>query len=457
MMTVSAVTGAPSFVTKYYEYATGKPGVECENPTFWNNANTFFNLGTYTMQICCEGFTLLPAIRKIPLRYRMIVGLLIPLGELLTLVLIPVFTIPSQNGAIAALMTVSIVDGFSKSLADSSTHALAGPFPTQFFNGEQWGLAICSLLMCIISVILKASMGNTFDDVNTQSRIYFVIAIVFQLLTILQFTLMISNPFAHKYVAEFRMLKGIPEPLESVELNEEYAGEFREHAEEEEEEEVIEKNLHPENSEDELEHGVNAVAIRVKGDADGMVDKDQHGTVTSSDQMLRANGCVVVKKVYPLLLSSFYCFFLTLTMWPGVYFNAYHGNSDWYTTLISLLFNLGDFTSRVILLVPKLRPPPMACLYGCAARTVFVPILVLCVRGIINNMGASYALCVIFGLSNGYFGAMSTVYCPRTPTLSTAGERMLAGIIAGLALECGLAVGANFAAILNGVIIPSTL
>lgn len=143
-------------------------------------------------------------------------------------------------------------------------------------------------------------------------------------------------------------------------------------------------------------------------------------------------------------------------MWPGVFFNAYQGNSEWYTTIIVLLFNLGDFTSRIILLVPKIRPPPMACIYGCIARTLFIPIVAVCVHGDIQSEALAYVLCLTFGLSNGYFGAMSTVYCPRTPTLTTAGERMLAGIIAGLALECGLAGGSNFAALINGIIIPST-
>lgn len=464
MMTISAVNGAPSFITTYYEFATGKPGVECENPTFWANANTFFNLGAYTTQILCEGFTLLPAVRKVPLRYRMIAGLLLPLGELLTLILIPVFKIPTQGGAIAALMTVSVVDGFSKALADSSTHALAGPFPTQFFNGEQWGLATVSLIMSILSVVLKVSMGTSFDDVNTQARIYFVIAIVFQLLTIGQFILMLSNPFAHEYVAEFRMLKkgSAEEPVTNEEepLDEEVVGRLHEsnEVEDEEEEPHREKNLHPENvdSDEEDSARVNAAAIRVKGDADGMVDKDQLGTMTSAEQMVQANACTVVKKVYPLLIASFYCFFLTLTLWPGVFFNAYDGDVNWYSTVIVLLFNLGDFIARIILMVPALRPSPVMCLFGCAGRTLVVPLLVLCVRRIIHTEVLPYILVLLFGLSGGYFGAMATVYCPRTPTLSTAGERMLAGIIAGLFLEAGLAVGANFAALINGVIIPNT-
>lgn len=453
MMTISAVNGAPSFVTSYYQYATGKPDAECENPIFWDNANTFFSLGTYTTQILCEGFTLLPSVRRIPLRHRMIAGLLLPLGELLTLILVPAFTISSQSGAIGVLMTVSIVDGVSKALADSTTHALAGPFPTQFFNGEQWGLATASLAMSILSVILKVSMATDFDSVNTQARIYFGIAIAMQLFTITEFILMMHNPFAHQYVAEFRMMhgKGVA-PMEP--LTEEAEGEIQEGDDEEAEVQSGGKNLHPEE-----EDGTERVkdVLHAKGDADGMIDRDQTGTLTSADQMVQASACEVIKKIYPLLIACFYCFFTTLMLWPGVFFHAYDGDMEWYTTIIVLLFNLGDFSARIVLMVPALRPTPMVCIIGCAARTVFIPILVLCVRGIIHNEILPYIMVALFGLSGGYFGAMATVYCPRTPTLSTAGERSLAGIIAGLFLEAGLAVGANFAALINGIFIPNSL
>eukprot|EP00796_Vickermania_ingenoplastis_P005086 gene5086-biopygen10078 len=221
MMVISAVTGAPSFITKYYEYATGIPDVECENPAFWNNANTFFNLGTYVTQLICEAITLLPAVRAIPLRFRLLTGLSVPFAEMLILILIPVIKIPTQTGAIVVLMMVAVLGGFSKALCDSSVNALAGPFPTNVVNVEQWGLATASLFMSILSVILKVSMGETFDEVNTQSRIYFGVAIGFQLLTIAQFVLLYSNPFAHRYSAEFRMLKGSAvmsaEPVEEAE------------------------------------------------------------------------------------------------------------------------------------------------------------------------------------------------------------------------------------------------
>lgn len=456
MTVISAVTGAPSFISKYYEYATGIPGVECENPAFWDNANTFFNLGTYVTQLACEALTLLPAVRRIPLRFRLLMGLFVPFAEMLILILVPVFKIPTQSGAIVVLMMVAILGGFSKGLCDSSANALVGPFPTVFVNGEQWGLAISSLFMSILSVILKVSMGETFSEVNTQSRIYFGIAIGLQFLTIVQFLLLYKNPFAHKYIAEFRMLNGGAAEEGASEPVEEAEGVVQDD-DDDAVDITADKDLHPENNDDSDESvRASAAVLRARGDADGMVDADQHGKMTSSDQMVKADLCTVIKKVYPMLFSTFFVFFLTLTLWPGVFFSTYSGDTNWFSTVIVLLFNTGDFLSRIVLMFPALRPSPMVCLIGSVSRLLFIPLLVVCVRGLIDNEALPYVLVVLFGLTNGYFGTMSMIYCPRTPTLSTAGERSMSGVVGGMFIQIGLALGSNFAAIINGVIIPNS-
>lgn len=464
MMVIGAVTSAPSFISTYYEYATGKPHVECEHPNFWNNATTYFYVGTYVTQLVFETLTLLPAVRRIPLRFRLLTGLVVPFLEMIILILIPAITIPTQSGAIVVLMVVAVLGGFSKAMCDSSTNALCGPFPTYVVNGEQWGLAISSLFMSILQVILKVSMGTEFDDVNTQSRIYFGVAIAFQLATIIQVVLLFSNPFAQKYIAEFRMLKGENRETQSTATNPfsemqeqdvEVQGEIQDDTNEDLEGMARVKDLHPENSTGEDVLPTSGTVLAVKGDADGTVDPDQQGNLTSSDQMMRASLWTVVKKVYPMLFSTFFVFFLTLTLWPGVYFSTYTGNPEWFMTVVVLLFNVGDFLSRLVLMVRVLRPSPVACLVGSVARVLFIIPVVLCVRGIINNEAVPYVLVLLFGLTNGYFGTMSMIYCPRTPTLTTAGERSLAGVIGGLFIQVGLALGSNFGAIINGVIIPN--
>lgn len=466
MMVISAVTGLPSFITEYYKYATGNPDAVCENPNFWNNANTYFNLGTYVTQLVFEALTLLPAVRKIPLRFRLLTGLVVPFLELIILIIVPAIKISSQSGAIVVLMSVAVLGGFSKAMCDSTTNALVGPFPTYVVNGEQWGLTTSSVLMSLLAVILKVSMGVTFEETNKQSRIYFGVAIAFQLATIIQVLLLYSNPYAQRYVAEFRMLKSSSADVEQRSVasnplshggaeNAEAEGEVKEDSNDDLEGQARVKDLHPEDSHGDVGLPTSGSVLLTKGDADGMVDVDQNGEMTSSDQMLRASLWSVVKKVYPMLFSTFFVFFLTLTLWPGVFFSTYTGNPDWFGTVIVLLFNIGDFLSRLVLMVRVLRPSPMACLIGSVSRVLFIIPVVLCVRGIINTEALPYILVLLFGLTNGYFGTMSMIYCPRTPTLSAAGERSLAGVVGGLFIQLGLAFGSNFAAVINGVLIPN--
>eukprot|EP00796_Vickermania_ingenoplastis_P005083 gene5083-biopygen10075 len=113
-----------------------------------------------------------------------------------------------------------------------------------------------------------------------------------------------------------------------------------------------------------------------------------------------------------MLFSTFFGYFVTLTLWPGVYFSTYDGNSNWFATIIVLLFNAGDFTSRLILMVRALRPTPLACLIGSVSRVLFIPLIVLCVHGTIHSEVLPYILVTLFGLTNGYFGTMSMIYCP---------------------------------------------
>nr|AAL87659.1 guanosine permease [Leishmania amazonensis] len=449
MMVTSAVTSAPDFVTKYFIFATGDPDAVAETPLFWTHANTFYNAGTYAMQVVTEIASLTPFMRSIPLGIRLFLGLGIPFVELVIIIAVPAATIPTQNGAIAVIMMVAVMGGFSKALCDSCTNALVGPFPTKFMNGAQWGLTVVALFMSIIQIILQVSMGSTFQDVLTISRIYFGIGIGIQVMAIVALFFLRYNPFALKYIAEFRAAAlrrgGHVEIEESQDSKEPATGDVAE----------AHKTGDKEVTLDEMEEtdevrAVNAEVLVAKsgavlqatGDADRMVDLDQTKNITSTEQMLRASVWSVFKRIYPMLLCAFTIFFMTLLLFPGVFFLV-PARSGWYMTIIVLLFNAGDFVARVLLMIRVLRPSPKAVIGGTFGRLAVVPLLVLCVRGIIPGVALPYILIFVFGLTNGYFGTMSCIHCPRTPTLHYAGERSVAAMLSGIALMLGLCFGSN--------------
>ncbi|ORC88697.1 putative nucleoside transporter 1, partial [Trypanosoma theileri] len=92
-----------------------------------------------------------------------------------------------------------------------------------------------------------------------------------------------------------------------------------------------------------------------------------------------------------------------------------------------------------------LQPSPRVVVAGTFLRLLVIPPLVLCVRGIIPGIALPYILCLIWGLTNGYFGGMAMIYAPRTPSLTMAGQRSLAGIMAALSLLIGLFIGSSLA------------
>lgn len=459
MMVTSAITSAPVFVSDYYIYATGVRGAKPEAPLFWKNSMTFYYAGTYAMQLLVEFLSLTPFMRRIPLTVRLFVGLCVPFLELLLIIVVPAATIPTQSGAIAVLMVVSVMSGFSKALCDSCTNALVGPFPTKFMNGAQWGLTIVALFMSVVQVILKAAMGTTFEDVVLQSRIYFGFGLAIQAIAIVEMILLRRNPFAQKYVAEFRAAAGRageadvcpasspanpmcshslvePASCDAAELVSDAKHRVGALWEEDDDTRALHK-LVPEGG----------TVLQATGDADKMVDLDQTGNITSSQQMLQVSVMSVVKRVYPMLFCTFLVFFTSLLTFPGLFFQV--DEDGWYQTIVVLLFNAGDFVSRIVLMVRFMRPSPKVVIAGSLGRLILIPLLVLCCRHIIKGHWLPYILIILIGLTNGYFGTMAVMYSPRTPLLHYAGERSIAAMLAGIFIILGLCFGSNLAVVVN--------
>ncbi|RNF04560.1 nucleoside transporter 1 [Trypanosoma conorhini] len=92
MMVSNAITAAPSFITEFYKYAQGDKNAKAEDPSFWINVLTYYNAAVFGMQVVCETFMLTPLGRSIPLRPRLICGLIMPFGEMLALILVALGT-----------------------------------------------------------------------------------------------------------------------------------------------------------------------------------------------------------------------------------------------------------------------------------------------------------------------------------------------------------------------------
>ncbi|RHW73970.1 adenosine transporter 2 [Trypanosoma brucei equiperdum] len=429
MNVTNAIYSNYDYFSEYYKFAQRNADAISSNPSFWKHMFTYYNVVVFTMQVLLEAFMLTPLGRQIPISWRLIFGLSLPMVEIIVILVIPAVGGTSEGGAMATMMIVAFVGGISKTLCDSSNAALAGPFPTKFYSAMVMGLAVSGLMTSFMSIVIKASMDSSFESKRVQSQIYFGLVMLLQVVACVLLVLLRKNPYAIKYAAEFRYAA-----RKDGATGEEGDTDFKGRS-------PADENRYPDEKDDKN-------VLNADIDPDKMKDTDQVEGTTNAQQMLDASVMVVVKRIWPMLLSCFFVFFATLLVFPGVFF-AVKGSMDlnnfWYFPVAIAMFNLGDFLSRLVLQFKQLHVSPRMVLIGSFARALLIIPLSLCVSGAIPGVGVPFTVSLLWGLTNGYFGGLSMIYGPRTGSLTTAGQRSLAAICINVALLMGLFVGAMFA------------
>ncbi|AAQ16077.1 adenosine transporter 2, putative [Trypanosoma brucei brucei TREU927] len=430
MNVTNAIYSNYYFFWEYYKFAQGNEHAVSANPSFWKHMFTYYNVVVFTMQVLLEAFMLTPLGRRIPISWRLFFGLSLPMVEIIVILVIPAVGGTSEGGAMATMMIVAFVCGISMTLCDSSNAALAGPFPTKFYGATVWGLAVSGLMTSFLAIVIQASMKDNFESRRTQSQIYFGLVMFLQVVACVLLVLLRKNPYAIKYAAEFR-----------------YAAR-KDGKTDDGEDENDAKGTGPADEDGYPDEKENKNVLNADIDPDKMKDTDQVEGTTNAQQMLDASVMVVVKRIWPMLLSCFFVFFATLLVFPDVFVAVKEGfptHGGWYFTIVVAMFNLGDFLSRLVLQFKRLHVSPRMVMIGSFARALLIIPLSLCAAGTIPGVWLPYTVSLLWGLTNGYFGGLSMIYGPRTGSLTTAGQRSLAAICINVALLLGLFAGAMFA------------
>ncbi|KAK4886608.1 hypothetical protein RN001_002879 [Aquatica leii] len=168
----------------------------------------------------------------------------------------------------------------------------------------------------------------------------------------------------------------------------------------------------------------------------------------------------IMKKIWPYALSTFFVFFITLSLFPGVTVlveseGKGHGNKwndIYFVPVISyLLFNCGDYSGRV--LAGLLHWPRKASLQLVFSiiRIALIPLLLLCnVQPrqnfpVIFNHDYYYIIIVLLiSLSNGYIANLNMMCAPRVVKQH---EREMASSIMAVFLGLGLTAGSGLSLI----------
>jgi len=191
-------------------------------------------------------------------------------------------------------------------------------------------------------------------------------------------------------------------------------------------------------------------------------EKFSYSKPTANDESYRSSDSCdgeqsflnVMRHIYPTAFSVMCVFAVTLTVQPSILsgirsMNADNGSAitNKYFTAVAgfLIFNVGDFTGRIISgfvrIVDKKGPwLPILCI----ARIVFIPLFMFCnfqprhhLQVVFDSDVYPIVFNVLFSISNGYLASLCMMYGPeRAPEgmMETAGATMQLFLTIGLGL-----------------------
>ncbi|EAN94750.1 putative nucleoside transporter-like [Trypanosoma cruzi] len=414
VMGVSAVTSAPSYMTKYYKYILKDDGAVPSNKKFWDTVLTFYVVVTMVTQTLFEPMNLTTFCRRFSLNFRLQASCVLMLVELLVLLLIPFSSNASEKGAMAALMVMAFVGGVGRAFYENTGYALFGTCPPTTISAFVIGAAVSGALTSALQIIIKASMSDDFESVKKQAYIYFSTAIGIIIVTMIMLWSLSKNSFARERILELRSKRTF---VANIYRN--HTPDIRSN--------VVPGDLTNANEEKEEEFG---------NDVTSSSGEDPYET----GWLLSVRLWPIIKKIYPVQFSCFFTYFMTFLLFPGVML-AVDVNDSWYGTIVVAVFSLGDLVGRLMCLSRRLWLSRRWVVISTFLRILLVPLMVLCAKGYIRNHGAAYVIATVTGLTNGYLATISVSYGPETEGLQTDGEKALAGQAIGVCLLFGVSTG----------------
>lgn len=159
------------------------------------------------------------------------------------------------------------------------------------------------------------------------------------------------------------------------------------------------------------------------------------------------------------IFSMFFCFVLTLMLFPGITtelpvtlrLNASSKTSSWFPLVIVAAFALGDLLGRISWSGTYATFYPNSLPYSSLARALFIPVVViLWCRTKGTSVLVAAATVFAIGMTNGFVMNAGFLIAPRR--LNTSSEKEAAGRLMFLANNWGLFAGSSCGAILQLVL-----
>ena len=258
-----------------------------------------------------------------------------------------------------------------------------------------------------------------------------------------------SNPFAHKYVEEYKtrheaLLGGKSKSIQGDEPNEttRLASPKAADSELATEDGGGAPKQQPSSYSDDEDIVATAI-VRLSGahapndSPSGLVDGD-FSTIET------------MKKIKVMLFVVFYTFTISLVVMPAVGV-AINPKAEYFGILIITMYNAGDTCGRLLTFVHKIWIPERYLPYAALARTLLLPLFFICAKPKLIP-GNIFPMFLMFftGISNGFVGTLSMIYAPSS--LHTEQEKNISGNIMSFGLLLGCSIGSGIGLILSAFV-----
>lgn len=190
-------------------------------------------------------------------------------------------------------------------------------------------------------------------------------------------------------------------------------------------------------------------------------NKEKESLINGPKHTPEARYRNVIKKIWVQGMNAFFCFFVSLSLFPGLTYKIPPStpklDNGWIGILLVGMFQVFDLIGRTVPKWTLFISPKW--LWPCnLARSVFFILFPLCIIPLgdpyIKSNVWAILFMIIFSLTNGYFGTLAMVYGPMEVEEH---EKQVAGNLMSLFLQTGIFLGVHFALFMLFCVDPEAL
>jgi equilibrative nucleoside transporter 1/2/3 len=333
-------------------------------------------------------------------------------GQLIALVLVPslyFFHLEERIDSMVILLTTGFM-ALATALLDSSVIAVAGCYPLSCQEALQLGVGLSTLIGSVYRIITKASFPVGDDGTIISSLVYFYSGSATIILCMM----------ALSFLLKMKISKVC----------------------------LFSANISEEDPESDIKPLLESVPVEDDLDSDNIIQSDSNSGVFDRKAVFWksfVNGMTIVV-----------LFLTTLALWPALiteiptYQFPSLDRGSWWPLLLLGLFALMDVVGRFNVAY-RFGFNRSNIWIAVALRLVFLPLIVLCVKGIIQHDAFSLIFVAILGWSNGWCGSLCILF--MTECGSSDSEKRYLGTLASFYLNFGLVLGSTVGLLLESFLL----